>query len=95
MIAALIERVTALVLRRPKTILLIAAAFVVVAALLATRLKLDPDVLNLIPRNNREVNEFRSLITETGTLDFHVIVLEFPKGAEPAAYGPLLDAIGE
>lgn len=95
MIGALIERVTALVLRRPKTILLIAAAFVVVAALLATRLKLDPDVLNLIPRNNREVNEFRSLITETGTLDFHVIVIEFPKGAEPAAYGPLLDAIGQ
>ena len=37
-----------------------------------------------IPQNNREVNEFRDILTETGTLDFHVVVLQFPKGAEPA-----------
>lgn len=95
MIASLIERVTELLLRRPRTILAVALTIVAVFGLLATRLRLDPDVLNLIPRNNREVNEFRSLITDTGTLDFHVVVLELPKGVDPTFYAPLLDGLGE
>jgi hypothetical protein len=95
LIASLLERLTGLLLRRPKTILVVALIVVAVFGLLATRLRLDPDVLNLIPRNNREVNEFRELLTETGTLDFHVIVLQFPKGSDPATYGPLIDRIGE
>ena len=95
MIAALLERITSLLLRRPRTILAVALAVVVTFGLIATRLRLDPDVLNLIPTNNREVNEFRDLIRETGTLDFHVVLLQFPKGNDPAVYGPLLDGIGE
>lgn len=94
MIGSLIERVTNLLLRRPRAVLAVALAVVLVAGAIATQLKLDPDVLNLIPRNNREVNEFRDLLTETGTLDFHVLVVQFPKGADPAAYGPLLDDLG-
>lgn len=95
LIGLLIERITELLVRRPRTILAIAAAIVVVFGAAATRLRFDPDVLNLIPRNNRELNEFRSMITDTGTLDFHVVVLELPKGADPSSYGPLLDGIGE
>ena len=94
MIGSLIERLSELVLRRPRAILAVALAVVVLAGLLATRIRLDPDVLNLIPENNREVNEFRDLLRETGTLDFHVVVVQFPKGADPATYGPLLDNIG-
>lgn len=95
MIAALLERLAGLILRRPRAILLVSLAVVVVFGLLATRLRIDPDVLKLVPENNREVNEFREILTETGTLDFHVVVISFPKGAEPAAYGPLIDGIGE
>ena len=95
MIARLLERLTDLLLRWPRRVLLAALAIVILSGLAATRLRLDPDVLNLIPRGNREVNEFRELLRETGTLDFHVIVVEFPKGAEPDAYFPLLDRIGE
>ena len=95
MIRRLLDRITDLLLRRPGAILAVAGAIVLVAGLLATRLRLDPDVLNLIPRGNREVNEFRELLRETGTLDFHVIVVEFPQGSDPAAYYPLLDRIGE
>ncbi|HEX8617240.1 MAG TPA: hypothetical protein VF911_06620, partial [Thermoanaerobaculia bacterium] len=91
----MLDRLADLLLRRPKTILAIAFAIVAIFGLLATRLRLDTDVLNLVPEKNREVNEFRDLLRETGTLDFHVVVLEFPKGAEPAAYGPLIDSIGE
>lgn len=92
---ALIERLTALLIRRPKTILAVAFVIVAVSAVIATRVRFDPDVLNLIPRGNREVNEFRTLLKETGTLDFHVIVVEFPKGSDPSTYFPLLDSLGE
>lgn len=95
MIARLIDRITELILRRPRAILVVTLVVVAVAAVIASRLRLDPDVLKLVPQNNREVNEFRDILTETGTLDFHVVVLQFPKGAEPATYGPLIDGIGE
>jgi predicted RND superfamily exporter protein len=93
--ASLLERLTGLLLHRPKAILAVALAITVASGLIATRIRLDTDVLNLIPRNNREVNEFKELLTETGTLDFHVVVLQFPEGADPANYGPLIDRIGE
>lgn len=95
MIGRLLDRLTDLLLRRPRMVLIVAAVVVVASGLAALRLRLDPDVLNLIPRGNREVNEFRELLKETGTLDFHVVVVSFPEGSDPAAYFPLLDAIGE
>jgi predicted RND superfamily exporter protein len=94
LIASLIERITGLLLRRPRAILGVTLLIVLASGFAASRIRLDPDVLNLIPRNNREVNEFRGLISDTGTLDFHVVVLELPKDSDPAAYGPLLDSIG-
>jgi predicted RND superfamily exporter protein len=95
LISRLIDRVTHLILHRPRAILLVTLIVTLVAGAIASRLRLDPDVLKLVPQNNREVNEFRALLTETGTLDFHVIVLQFPKGTEPQAYGSLIDDIGE
>lgn len=95
MIVRLLERITELLLRRPRRVLVVALAIVLVSAAAATRLRLDPDVLNLIPRGNREVNEFRELLRETGTLDFHVVVVGFPNGSDPATYFALLDRIGE
>lgn len=95
MIAKLIERATALILRRPWAILGVTFLIVLVSAGIASRMKLDPDVLNLMPEGNREVEEFRSIIRETGTLDFHVIVINFPKGSRPDTYAPILDSIGE
>lgn len=95
MIRRLLDRITELLLRRPRAVLGVALVIVAIFGALALRLRLDPDVLNLIPRGNREVNEFRTLLQETGTLDFHVIVVEFPQGGDPATYFPLLDRIGE
>jgi predicted RND superfamily exporter protein len=94
LLGSLLDRITGLLWRRPKAVLVVALVIVAIFGALATRLRLDPDVLNLVPRHNREVNEFRDLIKDTGTLDFHVVVIEFPKGAEPSNYFPLIDAIG-
>lgn len=95
MIGRLLDRITELLLRWPRRVLYVALAVVLLFGAAATRLRLDPDVLNLIPRGNREVNEFRDLLKETGTLDFHVVVVEFPKGRDPEDYFPLIDRIGE
>jgi uncharacterized protein len=95
MMERLLDRLTELLLRRPRAVLGVSIAVVLLFGAAATRLRLDPDVLNLIPRGNREVNEFRDLLKATGTLDFHVIVVEFPQGSDPSAYYPLLDRIGE
>jgi predicted RND superfamily exporter protein len=95
MIGRLLNRLTELLLSRPRAVLVVSFIVVLVSGAAAIRLRLDPDVLNLIPRGNREVNEFRHLLKETGTLDFHVIVVEFPKGSDPSTYFPLLDRIGE
>ncbi|HEX6179223.1 MAG TPA: MMPL family transporter [Thermoanaerobaculia bacterium] len=95
MIERLLTRLTNLVLARPARVLMVALFIVLASGLAATRIRLDPDVLNLIPRTNLEVNEFRDLLRETGTLDFHVVVVEFPKGSSPDTYFPLIDRIGE
>ncbi|MGZ5434299.1 MAG: hypothetical protein ACXWH7_15375, partial [Thermoanaerobaculia bacterium] len=95
MIERLLDRVAELVLHRPRAVLGVALAIVLASGVVATRLRIDPDVLNLIPRGNREVNEFREILRDTGTLDFHVIVVNLPKGGDPESYYPLLDAIGE
>jgi predicted RND superfamily exporter protein len=95
MIARLIDRITELILNRPRAIMAVTLIVVLASGVVALRLRFDPDVLKLVPQNNVEVNEFRDILTETGTLDFHVVVMQFPKGADPVAYGPLLDAIGE
>ena len=49
-----------------------------IAAATTLRLHLDPDILKLVPQNNREVKEFRDVLEETGTIDFHVVVLKLP-----------------
>ncbi len=94
MIAALLEWITRIVLRRPREVLYLTFVIVLASAAIATRIRIDPDVLNLIPRGNREVNEFRTLLKETGTLDFHVLVIDFPGESDPANYYPLLDDLG-
>jgi predicted RND superfamily exporter protein len=95
MIARFLERISNLVLSRPRTIVAVTLVIVAISGVIASRLKLDPDVLKLVPQNNREVNEFREVLTQTGTLDFHVIVFQFPKGSDPSTYGSLIDGIGE
>ncbi|MGZ5477933.1 MAG: hypothetical protein ACXWH1_15735, partial [Thermoanaerobaculia bacterium] len=70
------------------------ALVVTIAALsVALRISFDPDLLNLVPQNNRQVNEFRKVLREMGTIDTHIVVLHMPPGREVNEYDPLIDAI--
>lgn len=80
-------------LRHSKQIAIGAAVVAALAIAGASRLHFDPDILNLIPQNNRQVNEFRKVLRDLGTLDNHVVVINLPKGADIGTYDSLIEDI--
>src|SRR5205085_10408443 len=65
-------------LRRPKQIIWISFVCALLALAAASRLSFDPDLLNLIPQNNKSVNEFRKVLRVQGTIDYHIVTIEVP-----------------
>ncbi|HEX2123888.1 MAG TPA: MMPL family transporter [Thermoanaerobaculia bacterium] len=84
-----------LCLRHSKSIAIAAAVIGALAIGAASRIHFDPDLLNLIPQNNREVNEFRKVLRDLGTLDNHVIVIDLPPGSDVHTYDSLVESIAE
>ena len=91
----ILDALARLCLRRNKEILIAALLLAVVAVIGATRLSFDPDLLNLIPQQNRQVNEFRRVLRELGTIDYHIVVMDMPTGRDVHDYDSLIDAIAE
>jgi len=94
---ALIERIldalADLCLRRSKQII-VAAVLVAVAAVIAgSRLTFDPDLLNLIPQNNKQVNDFRKVLRDMGTIDYHIVIVNLPPGRDVHDYDTLIENI--
>jgi predicted RND superfamily exporter protein len=67
----------------------------VLAVLGATRVSFDPDLLNLIPQQNKQVNEFRKVLKDLGTIDYHIVLMDMPKGRDVHDYDTLIDAVAE
>jgi predicted RND superfamily exporter protein len=95
LLTRLFDALARLCLRHSRQILIGAGLIALLATLGAMRLRFDPDILNLIPQNNRSVNDFRRVLRDLGTLDNHVIVLELPKGSDVHTYDSLIDGIAE
>jgi predicted RND superfamily exporter protein len=70
-----------------------AAALALLSLLAASRLRFNPDILSLIPRNNKEINDFKEVVEKTGTLDQHIVVVEIPPGRRVEDYEDLVDAL--
>jgi hypothetical protein len=66
--------------RRYRLVFLTSLFLVLVSIFLGTRLSLDGDVLNLAPRNNRVVNTFREAISDFGSLDYLLLLVEADQG---------------
>ncbi|HUP50531.1 MAG TPA: MMPL family transporter [Thermoanaerobaculia bacterium] len=90
-IAPLIEWVTEQALRRPGRVAAVAAVLLILALASASRLHLDPDLLNLFPEDDKVLSDFRRVLEEMGTLDYHVAVVDIPPGADFYDYAPLVD----
>ena len=89
----ILDALASLCLRRSKTIIVISMFVALAAVAGAMRLSFDPDILNLIPQNNRQVNDFRKVLRDVGTLDYHLIALQMPAGHDVHEYDALIDAI--
>jgi hypothetical protein len=82
-------------LRRNKLIIIAAGVLALFAIAGALRLSFDPDLLNLIPQQNKQVNDFRKVLRDLGTIDYHIIVLDIPRGRDIHEYDSLIETIAE
>ena len=89
----ILDALASLCLRRSKTIIVISVLVALAAVAGGMRLSFDADILNLIPQNNRQVNDFRKVLRDVGTLDYHLIALQMPAGHDVHEYDALIDAI--
>jgi uncharacterized protein len=82
-------------LRRARPILWGSLALALAAIAATSLLTFDPDLLNLMPQRNRQVNEFRKVLREMGTIDYHIIVLDIPAGHDVSEYDSIVTSIGD
>ena len=93
MIDRILHGLARLCLRRSKQIIIISVLLGLIAAALSLRLHFDPDLLNLIPQKNRTVNDFRKVLRDMGTIDYHIVVLHMPAGHDVHEYDSLIEEI--
>jgi len=91
----ILDSLARLCLRHSKRIAIIALIVAAAAIWGATRLQFDPDLLNLIPQKNKQVNDFRKALHDLGTIDYHIVALDMPKNHDVHEYDSLIDAIAE
>jgi predicted RND superfamily exporter protein len=91
----LLDALARFCLRRSKEIIIAALVLAALAVAGALRLSFDPDLLNLIPQQNKQVNDFRKVLRDLGTIDYHIIVLDIPAGRDIHEYDSLIEAIAE
>ncbi len=91
LIRNLLDRLAALCIHHSRRFLLFGALLGLAALVAASHLRFDPELLNLVPAHNVEINEFRRVLEEMGTIDYHIVVIQVPEGVDPESYDPLID----
>ena len=93
MMSRIFDGLAQLCLRYSRQIIILSVVVALGAVAAASRLSFDPDLLNLIPQQNRQVNEFRKVLRDMGTIDYHIVVLNMPPGRDVHEYDSLVEAI--
>ncbi|HSP17076.1 MAG TPA: MMPL family transporter [Thermoanaerobaculia bacterium] len=88
-----LDALARLCLRHSRQIAIVATLLAIGAIAAATRLAFDPDLLNLIPQNNQQVNDFRRALRDMGTIDNHIVIVHIPKGHDVHEYDSLVEEI--
>lgn len=65
--------------RHPRSVLLVGGLLALVALGLASRVRIDADVLALLPETDRTVSDFRQTMERFGSLNLLLIALEIPE----------------
>ena len=71
--------------RRYAVVFAVTALLVLASTLIGKRLRLDGDILNLVPKGNRVVNTFREALQDFGSLDYLLVLVEAPRPAKDGA----------
>lgn len=90
----IIDAIAAVCIHHPKLILLLATLASVLSITAVMRIQLDPDILNLVPQHNKAVQDFKRVISEMGTIDYHIVVIDIPEGRTAGDYTDYIDATG-
>jgi hypothetical protein len=93
LIARIADWLTGLAVNHRRAIFWGAGLVALLSILSASRLRFNPDILSLIPQNNKEVNDFRDVLQKMGTLDQHIVVVEIPPGRQVEDYEPLIESL--
>ncbi|HVT03879.1 MAG TPA: MMPL family transporter [Thermoanaerobaculia bacterium] len=91
----ILDGISDICLRHHKRLLVLSAIAAVLAIAGASLLTFDPDLLNLIPQKNKEVNDFKKVLLQMGTIDYHIVVLKIPTGQDASQYDSLIEGIGK
>jgi predicted RND superfamily exporter protein len=89
----LLERLLLFAGRRHVAVGVVVFALVVVALLLTARLRLDADVLNLLPKHNPQVQAYRDTLEQFGSIDYFVVGIRIPEGAPFDPYAAYSDEL--
>src|SRR5512138_505950 len=90
-----LDALARLCLRHSKQIAIAALLIGVLSIVAASRLSFDPDLLNLIPQKNKQVNDFRKVLADLGTIDYHIVVLNMPQGRDVHDYDSLIEEVAQ
>jgi predicted RND superfamily exporter protein len=81
--------------RNPRRVFLATAIVLVVGAWLGTRVRLDTDILALVPEGDRAVDAFKASLKEFGGVDFIQVMIEAPAGHTADEYEEFVDRFSE
>src|SRR4030095_13481131 len=62
---------------------------------IGSRIKIESDVLNLIPRGNRQVDTFREALHEFGSIDYLILLLDAAEDEGPDEIEDFADLLAE
>ncbi len=81
--------------RRYRLIFALTAGLMLAAGFAASRLRFDPDFLNLLPQKAKEIKTYRQNLEEFGSVDYLLVAVRIPEGAIVEPYESLVGRLGE
>ncbi len=79
--------------RRYRAIFALFAVLLALAGAAISRLSLDTDILNLLPRHDPAIRSYLEMLRDFGSNTYLMVVVELPAGAVPEPYEGLADEV--
>jgi predicted RND superfamily exporter protein len=94
-VSRLLASLARLARRRYRAIFALFAVLVALSGAAISRLSLDTDILNLLPRHDPAVRSYIEMLQDFGSNTYLMVVVKLPAGAVPEPYEALADDVAE